>query len=582
MTQHATTVISDRLNDARPQVTGRVGSIRDGLFCVLVFTACYFAARPFAEMGFLDDWSYAKSAQLFAQTGHFVYNGWASPMLGWLIPWGALFIRLFGFSFTVVKLSTLPIAMATVFVLHATLIRFGATPRNAVIAALTLGLSPLFLPLSASYMTDVPGLLVILVCIYCCKRAVDAPGSSGAIAWLAIAAASNVAGGTVRQAAWFCALVMVPSTAWFLRKRRGVLLAAGVLWVGAVAAIFGLTHWYEAQPYSAPSPMFYPGPLWQKFARTLFDSLGAFLCLALVVYPVFIAWLPKIRKANRKMLVNTAILVLVWMQWKQDWTLPWNPHLIVSEFARSRNAEMLPPDPSAFMLPFAGRLLFSALIFVTILVFRRSVIDEHQVRGALTRPAFWILVPFSLAYVVMLLPLISPLVFFDRYLLALMPVAMIILLEIRQREQTPDLSGLSMVTLVVYALLAVAATHDWFAWQRARIAAIAEVQATGVPRYQIQGGIEFDGWTQVENGGHINVIRIKNPPGAFDPNPRLPQVAKDCQLDFAPFTPSVQPVYSVVFGPKPCLQPTNFPPVEFTSWLPPFHRWVYVQKIPGK
>ena len=98
-------------------------TLRNGIFCVLVFLACFWLAWPVANMPLNDDFSYIRTAQVFAQTGHIVYNGWATPMLGWMIPWGALFIKLFGFSFMAVKLSTLPRAVATLLLFHAILRR---------------------------------------------------------------------------------------------------------------------------------------------------------------------------------------------------------------------------------------------------------------------------------------------------------------------------------------------------------------------------------------------------------------------------------------------------------------------------
>jgi hypothetical protein len=62
------------------------------LFCVLV-------ARPFVSMGVIDDWSYIWTARVLANTGHLTYNGWATAMLGWQVYLGALFIKLFGFSY---------------------------------------------------------------------------------------------------------------------------------------------------------------------------------------------------------------------------------------------------------------------------------------------------------------------------------------------------------------------------------------------------------------------------------------------------------------------------------------------------
>jgi len=96
-------------------MTRRFLAIRNGLACATLFTACFWISWPVAQMGFIDDWSFIKTAQVFARTAHLVYNGWSGPMLGWQVLWGALFIRLFGFSFMAVKLSILPIAIASVF-----------------------------------------------------------------------------------------------------------------------------------------------------------------------------------------------------------------------------------------------------------------------------------------------------------------------------------------------------------------------------------------------------------------------------------------------------------------------------------
>src|ERR1700733_4445503 len=64
---------------------------RDGLFCAALVMACLIPAWPFAEIGINDDWSYIQTVQVFAQTHHFVYNGWATAMLGWQVLWGSVF-----------------------------------------------------------------------------------------------------------------------------------------------------------------------------------------------------------------------------------------------------------------------------------------------------------------------------------------------------------------------------------------------------------------------------------------------------------------------------------------------------------
>src|SRR3981189_1433464 len=183
-------------------------AVRNGIICACVPAAALLVSWPVAEMGFVDDWSYVKTAFVFARTGHIVYNGWATAMLGWAIPWAALFIKLFGFSFTAVRLSTVPLAMASVYLLHASLVRFGITARNAIMGALTLGLSPLFLPLAASYMTDVAGLFCILLGRHLWQRGLPAHSNRTMILWVTCAALTNIAAGRVRQIVWLGTLVM--------------------------------------------------------------------------------------------------------------------------------------------------------------------------------------------------------------------------------------------------------------------------------------------------------------------------------------------------------------------------------------
>ena len=126
------------------------------LLCSFALPVCTLIARPFVEVGINDDFTYIRSALHLAQTGRIAYFGWGSPILGWQLYLGALFIKLFGFSFSVVRFSVLLVAAATVYLLHRILVRCGISEANATIGTLTFALSPLFLPLAFSFMTRRP------------------------------------------------------------------------------------------------------------------------------------------------------------------------------------------------------------------------------------------------------------------------------------------------------------------------------------------------------------------------------------------------------------------------------------------
>ena len=570
-------------------------AIRNGLICAFVVAACLWAAYPVAEMGFIDDWSYAEVAQVFAQTGHLAYNGWESATLGWLIPWGALFIKLFGFSFTVVRLSILPIAMATVLLFHAILLRFGVNERNAVLGTLTLGLSPLFLPLAASYMTDVPGLFVILLCLYLCQRAVAADSSKATIAWLSLATATNAMGGTVRQPVWLGILVMVPSAGWLLRKRRGVLLATSVLWVLGAATVFACMRWFTRQPYSVPEPILHSIVFDRRLlARFLVELLRSALCLSLVAYPILVAWLSQIRRLSRTALLAIAGSAPAWVIFgpTRRLTVPWLVDVIRYEFAQARTGFVGTPPP--LCLPMWAQVAISLLVVVTVLVFvehlRIKIVPLLNTRTVVAyscQELWWLLGPFSLSYLALLLPRAYYFNLADRYLLPLMPIAIICLLRLHQEWIAPALPTFSVATLAFFSVLAIAGTHDCFADYRARLAAITEVRASGIPRTQIQGGYEYDGWTQLEITGHMNgadvmskLYRLKVPAGATHPNNHRRLVADACTLLFAPYTPDVDPKFTIAFRKMWCLAPSKYEPVTYSTWLPPFKGTIEVQEIP--
>jgi hypothetical protein len=195
------------------------------LFCALAVLLCALSARPYADMAVCDDGPYILMARTLANTGHIVYNGWGAPMLGWQLYLAAAFIKLFGFSFTAVRMSTVLVSVALAFVLQRTLVAAGITERNASIGTLALVLSPFYLILSVTFMSDITGLFGIVICVYGCLRALQASSDRATIGWIAFAVLTNAIFGSSRQISWLGILVMVPSTLWLRRSRRRVLLS---------------------------------------------------------------------------------------------------------------------------------------------------------------------------------------------------------------------------------------------------------------------------------------------------------------------------------------------------------------------
>jgi hypothetical protein len=507
----------------------------------------------------------------------------------------------------VLRMSTLVLAFVTVFIFHQILVRSGLTSRNAAFGALTLGLSPLFLVLTASYMTDIQGLLCVVLCLYLCLRAVEAQSDRATMSWLAAAAVTNVFGGTVRQIAWLGVLVMVPSTAWLLRKRRGTLAVGFALWLGGVAGIAGFLHWFNQQPYSVPEHLSPPAFDRRVMVHFVTQVLKTPLCLLLVSFPLLAAWLPGLRRWRWRwqfiLGAGLAAALLPWMVLPRDygdtWLAPWLHGMItamgISPQGESQLLGVKPVVPDLWLRVVLSVLVLAAGVATTVDVWGRvrarlrKKDEALALEGTGEREAgwpgavswtqlLWLTGPFALAYLGLLVHRGFIMYIYDRYLPELLAVVLLLLLRYYQEFLSPRLPGLCWWVLAFFTVFSVAGLHDVFALARARVRAGEELTAANIPRTAIGGGFEYDGWTQIEAEGTVHSVWITNPAGASTPRQDDLGLPPDCTYWFYELTPSIRPQYYVVFSPLACFAPSSFAPVSYGAWLPPFHRELYIQQ----
>jgi hypothetical protein len=544
-------------------------------------------------MGINDDWSYFWTAKILAQTGHLVYNGWGAMMLGWQAYFSALFITLFDFSFTAVRSSILVVSLLCTALMQRIFVRLGICEWTASIATLTLVLSPLFLPLSFSSMSDIPGLFVLVLCIYCCLRAIQSTSDKAALGWLVSAALSNVAGGTARQIAWLGALVLIPSAAWCMRRRPHLLIVGAGLWVFSALCIALCIHWFNLQPYAIRERFvlkyhFYMAlrgvSLWIEALAFLLPIMSAFV----VTHPA-----GKRRASNIAAILGATIgSIFFWWAVKT----PQNYFSMFKDipFGGSPGDFVMPNGfPSAILgdqpevIPIFVRFLLTAFTFaafsstvVCLLGMRtapRSVDTSNQL-DCLRYPnvedasLLVLLAPFTVAYVLLV---VTRIVIFDRYFLPLLFIFTLGLLRFYTRFISSRLPKICLIVALVYAIYGVASMHDMFAFESARVYAAKKIMSTGIPRTEIEVGEEYDAWTQLEQTGYVNDPRIEHPPGAYRPWP-VPNVPPECLGWFRSYTPSLLPVFHLSYAPDNCYGPSGFPPISYETWLPPRHRAIYI------
>jgi hypothetical protein len=196
-----------------------------------------------------------------------------------------------------------------------------------------------------------------------------------------------------------------------------------------------------------------------------------------------------------------------------------------------------------------------------------------------------LLLPFSAAYLLFLVPRSAYGGMLDRYLPPIFAVCILLLTrcfqELVPARLAPRLGSVVFATIAFLAIFDVAAMHDLFAMYRANLAAVAEPLAAGVPRSQIGGGFEYDDWTEIEMTGYVNEPRIENPPGAYHA-PVVERGTQPCNNEKADMVPHVVPRYILSFDPDACAGPSEFAPVVYRNWLTGQPTRVYILRALGK
>jgi hypothetical protein len=562
--------------------------------CALTLILCYFVVRPYAEIGIADDWVYARDALNVALTGHISYSGGETPMLGWQLYFGALFIKLFGFSFTAVRFSTAVLAIGTAFLLQRIGMRAGLNSWNAALATLIFVLSPLYFPYAFTFMSDVSGVLCILVCVYMCLRAVQSRSERAAMVWVSLAALVNALGGTVRQIAWLGLLVMVPCTLWLLRKSWRVLVAGGLSCGAGLVFILAALHWLKQQPYILPvSPI--PRRIDLDFlkngGRVVLGGAGVLTMYALPVLLLFAGALRLWKRSVGAAAVALLAIAPIHLLKIDKWPVKAAFNVITFHTADRLDdlaaaAIHLTVARSSLRFLVTGAVVFGLICLVLFCLERapaRPLPPEAPVLQQKDTAISWqklgvILGPFSAAY---LFFVVTTFVIYDRYFLPLFAILLLVLVRFYQEKQKARLSWVGILLMVLFAGFSLAATHDDFALSRSYAATAAEIRTRGVPETAILGPQALEGWAELEKAGHLQYP----PPvskAALEPGQGVPA---NCDqglyfLILLGMTPSIQPAYAVSPNPNECGGQIALPPVEYGTWIAPRTNWMYAVQLP--
>jgi hypothetical protein len=235
---------------------------------LLVYLPLALSASPFYEFPLNDDVIYAEAVQTLLETGQLKLSPWVAPTLILQVVYGAAVSKLFGFSFTTLRLTTLVLSLVSTSSLYFFLRTLNLDRVLSLCGAFTLALNPVYLNLSFTFMTDVPFIAFLLFSLFCYAQGLARNNHASVLAGSVFATASLL----IRQIGVILPVAAVLSILFggsYCRKSRGwrlMLLSSGL-----------------------PIVAFTVYTVWLKVIHGPTRALGAFFDLSLILKPLSLA-----------------------------------------------------------------------------------------------------------------------------------------------------------------------------------------------------------------------------------------------------------------------------------------------------
>lgn len=475
------------------------------------------AANPLGNFPLNDDWAYAAPVVSLVKYGSLEFSGWGAPNLISQVLWGYAFVWLFGFSFTVLRVSTLLLAPVAILSTYEISRENNMPGSSAILTALLLACNPIFFVLSNTFMSDVPfcAFALLAFCLLLRGARLNSPAHYGLGIFFAIAALLTRQLGLALFIGLACAYLAKEGFA-----RRHFLSAFGIVALG-LGVQKGYALWLEM---SHRTPISYGSQIHQLTAALqdgprhivlsmLKQGIVILIYLGLFASPFIIT--------HGKDLLSSL----------KEQTSRWQRGLLFSLFAIA----LFCLGPAHICLPILGnvltkngvgpltlrdtyflgaadgyslpslfwRMLTAAgaggglAVLVCLFFIARRFFQPGPLREKFAQ--HWRLIFICVMASAYVFPL-SLIYYYDRYLIFLIPLPPLLIYSFIELSPKglirPHGAALGLASLLMVAAcgFSVSATHDYLSWNRARWTALRGLLTKGVAPAEIDGGFEFNGW----------------------------------------------------------------------------------------
>ncbi len=481
------------------------------LILLSLFLIAEIIINPIGEFSLNDDWSYTKSVETLNNTGVFEIGYWPAMTLYAHVLWGLLFVKVFGFSFTVLRISVLILSLITLLTIHKLVFNITHDKKTALVFSLLLFVNPLFVNLSNSYMTDVSFLCFVVLSVYFFHQQFLFKKSK----FLLLGFLFFLVALFIRQLALTIPIAFIAICMWnVLTTKKGVqvLINSIFLFLGSLLILFFFekTIFKTLADFSSYQGVFFSK---SKIDISCTDFLINFhtrfgillLYLGLTVFPVMIFKLRYIiMKTSSISILNkifivamVSILYIVYSGFPIG-NVMYNTGLGLETTPDTFHFKMKlehTHNPFLFetikIISLLGSVLFIVFMFISDTVKKTTKVIDDKTK-------FSVFIFFILFLYVFLFAMFSS--FYDRYSLSFTALALLLIANKQGFKITKP--KLVLCVIFLYSLFSVFATKDYFNYNRIKENIIVDLMHNKkVKAEDIHGGFEFMMWHFYDTGG---------------------------------------------------------------------------------
>jgi hypothetical protein len=465
---------------------------------LLLWLLLILIINPIGDFPLNDDWCYGKSVKTMYENGYLKLYNWGEMTLVAHVYWGYFFTEVFGFSFTVLRWSTLLMGFATIIGIYE-LFKLAKLSRWAIFVGIVLCvMNPIFLSLSFSFMTDVPFMCVTIWTFFFFAKALQT--DKWQPVFLAIFCCYWAF--LIRQLAWVFPLVFLVTFVIVKPRNRKNLLKAvapllALIFFSLVFNYLMETNNLLQQRYNSKFNLLIDSIV--NVDKVIIINAFSYFCrtmayLGIFIVPIHLLYLKRysFKGATISAIVWT-FLITAFLIWTRK-EIPSLDNIWIdfgvgpTTLADDGGSFTKSPEPT--MPKWFWQLLTTIGVFSSVtLVFH----IRKMVFGVFRKRKVNSLVVLSFVFFVVYLTPFLLVGVYDRYLLPLFPIAIVFLGANSSKVPGKSYQYITYGFLGIVTWFSVCAVHDYLSWNRARWEVLNELTET-IPKNQIQGGVEYVTW----------------------------------------------------------------------------------------